>query len=171
MELCGPITYFRIQTFVGAWQHWQTSSSAKIALTLAQLVHMSLWTYKRAIWLRRACPMAHLCQDFSPIVALKDHSAVADEARIPSMMQGYLRCSLKNIQVLNAFSSNWHWPIAQDKISLHFYCIWWSSQSPQSSMWTSQDIIKMSLKGKFFYRYAKIKSTKECCVIKLAQQT
>lgn len=27
--------------------------------------------------------MAHLCQDFSPIVALKDHLAVADEARIP----------------------------------------------------------------------------------------
>lgn len=50
--------------------------------------------------------MAHLCQDFSPIVALKDHSAVADAAGIASTRRGCLRCSLKNILVLDAFSSN-----------------------------------------------------------------
>lgn len=50
--------------------------------------------------------MAHLCQDFSPVVALKDHSAVADDAGTLNTRHSYSRCSLKNIWVLDAFSSN-----------------------------------------------------------------
>lgn len=50
--------------------------------------------------------MVPLCQDFSPVVALKDHSAVADEAGIPSARHNYLRCSSKNIGVSDVFISN-----------------------------------------------------------------
>lgn len=51
--------------------------------------------------------MTHLCQDFSPIVAPKDHSAFADEAEIPSMRLSYLRW------VLN-ISSSWMYSAASD---------------------------------------------------------
>lgn len=136
---------------------------------------MSLWMYKGAIWSRRACPMAHLCRVFSPVVALKDHTAVADEAGTPSMRHGYLSAAFfekypgfgcVQQQLMLTYSTG---------LRIRLVCI--SNAYPEAAGLprAGHGLHRLSprclWKGSSLYGYVKIKSIEKCCVIKLAQQT